>query len=257
MPRRTVHPGFIAGVNVFTRAASPFLAAGNQFELNHTFCAQVHGDVTSEPLGREWHEDSGAFAQGSLHLGTVNNLRKMWRPNLFFAFRDKNKIDGEFFPRAANRVQSREECGFRALLIYRSAANDDFAEAGFVHHSGVERRRRPFRGVRLLYVVHEIQADGSRRTGVERRENAGLPIRGYFAYLTETGVAKHVHGEFATFVHTAIFRSDGRLANPGLQALHAFVVTLGDFGVDSVKVSRGRVGAVRPGERSSARYSSQ
>ena len=29
MPRRTVHPGFIAGVDVFARPASPFLAAGS------------------------------------------------------------------------------------------------------------------------------------------------------------------------------------------------------------------------------------
>ena len=65
-----------------------------------------------------------------------------------------------------------------------------------------------------------------------------------FAFaLTETGFAQHVHGEFATFVHAAIFRGDGRLANPGLQSLDTFVVPLGDFGVDSLKVSSRRGGA--------------
>jgi hypothetical protein len=84
-----------------------------------------------------------------------------------------------------------------------------------------------------------------------------LAIRRDFAYLTKTGFPEHVHGELAAFVHTAIFGSNGRLANPRLQAPNAFVVTLGDFGVDSVEVSHGCGRAVWPGESRSAGYCGQ
>ena len=80
----------------------------------------------------------------------------MWRADFFFAFRHKNEIHGELFAGAANRVQRGEECSFRAFLIYCAAANNGFAEPGFIHQSGTEWRRRPFRGVGLLDVVHEI-----------------------------------------------------------------------------------------------------
>src|SRR5208337_794518 len=50
VPRRTVHACFQAGVNIMLRTAPPFLAGGDQFQLNDSFGAEIDLDVAVCPL---------------------------------------------------------------------------------------------------------------------------------------------------------------------------------------------------------------
>src|SRR6266511_3789604 len=94
------------------------------------------------------------------------------------------------------------------------------------------RGRRPFRGVDLLDVVHEVEAERLGRARVKRGEDAGLPVAGDFRDLLETGIAQHPHRQLAAFVHAPVFGGDGRLADPFLQPLHRFVVAAFDLRED-------------------------
>ena len=81
------------------------------------------------------------------------------------------------------------------------------------------------------------------RAGVERGENAGLAVGGDFGDGLEAGVAEELHGEFAAFVHAAIFGGDAGLANPFLQAVDGFFVALFDFFADGVEIVGSQDGA--------------
>src|SRR5205807_2859144 len=130
---------------------------------------------------------------------------------------------------AANRVQSGEESCFGTFLVDRATTQDDFSEARLVNEGSLEWRGRPFGGVGLFYVVHEIKAERFGSPGVECGENAGLAVGGHFFDTAEPRLAEHLLHHLATFVHAAIFGGDGGLANPRLQAPDSFVVTLFDF----------------------------
>src|SRR5258708_12460145 len=156
--------------------------------------------------------------------------------DFFLAFGYKDEIDGELAACAVNGVKCGEEGGFGAFLVYGATADDYLAEAGLVDQRGVPRWRGPFGGIDLLDVVHEVEAKRFRSAGVERGEDAGLAVGGNLGDLREAGFAKHLHGELAAFVHAAIFGGDGGLANPGLQPLEGFVVSLVDFGDDRPQV---------------------
>src|ERR1700687_6458802 len=169
----------------------------------------------------------------------MNDLRKMRGADFFFALGDENEIYGELAPCAANGVKRGEESGFGTFLVGGAASDDYFAEAGLVDERGIPGRRGPFGGIGLLDVVHEVEADRFGSAGVQSGEDAGLAIGGDFGDLSEAGFAQHLHGEFATFVHAAIFSGDGRLTDPGLQALEGYVVALCDFGEDGVEVGGG------------------
>ena len=64
----------------------------------------------------------------------------------------------------------------------------------------------------------------------------GWPSVGILVTCLKAGVAQHLHGQFAAFVHAAILGGDRGLADPGLQALHGLVVTLLDFIEHGLKV---------------------
>src|SRR5712692_8181646 len=214
-------------------------------ECDYTFGAESEGDFAIESLRGRWHKDAAALFDGGEDLGAMNDWREMRGADFFLAFGDENKIDGELVTGAADGVKGGKEGGFGAFLVHGAAADDHFAEAGLINQRGVPGRRGPFGGIDLLYVIHEIEADGFGSAGVEGGEDAGLAVGGNLGDLREAGFAKHLHGELAAFVHTAIFGGDGGLANPGLQALEGFVVTLVDFGEDGVEVG-GCVGGKRP-----------
>ncbi len=139
--------------------------------------------------------------------------------DFFLAFGYKDEIDGELAACAVNGVKCGEEGGFGAFLVYGAAADDYFAEAGLVDERGVPRRRGPFGGIDLFYVVHEVEAERFGSAGIEGGEDAGLAVGGNLGDLREASFAEHLHGELAAFVHAAIFGGDGGLVNPGLQAL--------------------------------------
>ena len=162
----------------------------------------------------------------------------MGRADFFFAFGDENEIHGKLLPRAANRVKRGEKSGFRALLVHGAPAHHDFAKPGLIHERGFERWRRPFRRIGLLHVIHEIKAKSFRRARIQRGEDSRLAVGRHFRDAFESRFAEHAHGQFAAFVHTAVFRGDGRLANPILNALHGFVVAFFNLRANGIHVAR-------------------
>ena len=119
------------------------------------------------------------------------------------------------------------------FLIHRAAADEDLAESGPVHESGGEGRRRPFRGIGLLHVVHEVDRESLRGARVERREDARVTVGVDTRRLLEAGIARHPHHEIAALVHPTIFRGERRVLHPLLKASEALVMTLFDLGLDA------------------------
>src|SRR5262249_36059099 len=60
--------------------------------------------------------------------------------------------------------------------------------------------------------------------------------------LIESGLTQQPEGQITTLGNAAVFRCDGGLANPVLEAAHGLVVALGDFLADRFQfiLSRGR-----------------
>ena len=239
VPRRTVNHGFQAGVNIFSRASSPFFAARNQFDFNHSLGPQRHRDFAVEVLLGGGYVNAVAFAQRRQHLGTAHDLRKVRRTDFFFTLGNKHQIDGQLPAGAANGVHRGQEGSLRTLLVDRPTPDHALAQARLIDNGRVEGRRRPFRWIDLLDVIHEVDPEGARGAGVERGENAGLAIGGDFRRSLEAGLAQHAHGQVAAFVHAAVLGGNRRLANPRLQALHRFVMALLDFLLNGRKIGIG------------------
>src|SRR5256885_4719421 len=172
-------------------------------------------------------------------------------PDFFLTFGDEDEIYGKFFVGGAKGMQRGEKGRFGAFLVYRAAAHQNLAQAWFIDEGGIEWRRGPLGGVGLFYVVHKIKAEGAGSAGIEGSENAGLAIGGNLGDAVEAGIAQQAHGEIATFVHATIFRGDGGLADPFLQAVYGFVMALFNFGAKGVDVAGG-ARPTRPRERRSA-----
>jgi len=140
VPRGTVDPRFVAGVQIFLRTAAPFFAAGNHFEFDDTFCAEKHRDHAVELLRGVRHVDAGTFFQSGSDLGFVDDLRKMRRADFFFAFSDEDDVNGELLPCCFDRDQSGEQRRFGTFLVDGAAADDNLAHAGFVDQARFEWR---------------------------------------------------------------------------------------------------------------------
>ena len=102
-------------MDVSPGAASPLFAAGNQFQLDYAFGAQKRRNFSVGILRSEWHKDSHGFLQRGQHFRPADDLGKMRRADFFFSFSHKNKIHGQLAARAADGMQRRQECRFRAL----------------------------------------------------------------------------------------------------------------------------------------------
>src|SRR6266496_6336990 len=96
--------------------------------------------------------------------------------DLFLSLGYEHEIDRQLAIGAAIGVQRREEGGLRPFLIDGAAADDHLAEPRLVQERRFPRRGRPLGGVYLLDVVHEVESQGARRAGLERGEDAGLPV---------------------------------------------------------------------------------
>lgn len=164
----------------------------------------------------------------------------MRRADLLFPFRHEHEVDRQLFSRPADRVEGRQKRGLRPLLVHGAAAHQHFAEAGLVDQRGVPRRRRPFGGIGLLDVVHEVQADRLRRSGIQRREHAGLAIGRHLRDLLKAGLARQAHHLRAPFDHPAVLGGDRRLPHPVLEALHPFGMALQDLRLNGVEVVIGK-----------------
>ena len=120
------------------------------------------------------------------------------RADLLLAFGEQDEVDRQPPVRRLERVQRGEEGAFRPLLVDRAAAADGAAEL-VIEDPRLERRRRPFGRVVLLDVVHEIDADGALRAGVERAEHGRHAAGRHLAHAGEAGLGRepgHVVGAF-------------------------------------------------------------
>ena len=185
--------------------------------------------------------------------GAKHELADMRRADLLFAFGDQHQVHRHLLAGAADRVQRGEERRLRALLVDRAAADDHLAEAGLVDELRFERRRRPFGGVELLHVVHEVEADGLRRAGIERREHAGLAVGVDDLDLLESGIARELRHVLGAFARIAVLGGDRRQRDPVLQPLDRFVVALGDLALDRGGIRSGG-GRWRPGPQAGRRW---
>ena len=185
--------------------------------------------------------------------GRLDDLSEVRRADFFLAFGDENQIHGQLAAGGFEGVQRGEPGGFGSFLIDGSAADQNFSEAGLVDQRGFKRRRGPLGRVGLLHVVHEIDADGFGRAGVERGEDSGMAVGRDFGHLVEAGVAQHAHHHVAAFGHAAIFGGDGGLANPVLQPVDGFVVMLVDFGLNGLQIGGSAAEARRERARSRPR----
>ena len=120
----------------------------------------------------------------------------------------------------------------------------------FVHDSRFGRRRRPLRRIELFHIVHEIEPDGFRRTGIERREHAGLAICVDYRRLLKSRIARELRHVLRAFRISTVLRRDRHLRDPILQPLHRLIVALRDFGFDvGVFIARCDAASCRKGER--------
>src|SRR3954471_13545096 len=120
--------------------ASPLLAAGNQFQFDHSLGSEKGRYFSVGILRSEWHKDSHGLLQRGQHFRPAHNLRKVRRANFFFAFSYQNKVDRQFAAGAADGVQRSQKRGFRTLLIDRATSDDYFAEARLVDNARLPRR---------------------------------------------------------------------------------------------------------------------
>src|SRR5262249_28083971 len=97
-------------------------------------------------------------------------------------------------------------------------------------------RRTPFRRIGLLHVIHEVQSQSFWCACIQRGKNAGLAVGRHFLDALKSRVAQQLHHQRAAFVHSAIFRGDGGLLDPVLQAFHRLFVVFFNFRADAVGV---------------------
>ena len=232
MKCRAVETGAVARVHVLGGAAAPLLAAGDELQLDDSLGAERHGDAAVRVLHGRRHEDASAALEGRGDLGSLRHLAEVRRADLLFPFRDQDQVDGQLLPRSPDGVQGGEERRFGSFLIHRATSDHDLAEPGLVDEGRVPRRRGPFGRVDLLHVVHEVETDGARGAGVERREDRRLAVGRDARDVLEAGVARQPHHQVAAFAHAPVLRGDRGLPHPVLQTLDAFVVTLRDLGAD-------------------------
>src|SRR3546814_8231431 len=76
------------------RPAPPLLAAGDQFEFDHTLRAQGHRDFAIEPLQRHRHEHADRVAQRRLYFRAMHQLPDVRRTDLLLALRDQHQVRG-------------------------------------------------------------------------------------------------------------------------------------------------------------------
>src|SRR5271165_185812 len=109
----------------------------------------------------------------------MHYLRKMGRAYFFFAFTDEHEIHRQLYFCLFERAQSAKKGGFRTLLIHCTATNADFAQSLLIDDLSFKGRRGPLRRIKLLHVVHEVDADGRGRASVESSEDSGLTRGGH------------------------------------------------------------------------------
>ena len=188
-------------------------------------------------------DDAVDRAHRRQRFGIAQRVGEVRRADLLLALGEQDEVDRQPPAGGAEGVERGEEGAFGALLVDRAAAADR-AALRQVDDPPLERRRRPFRRVELLDVVHEIDADRAPGAGVDPAEHDRAAAGRDLADAGEPrlgGEPRHVIG---AFLDVELLGGDGRQRDPLLDAPHAVLVAGIDGGTDRVAVA----GAARLGE---------
>ncbi len=246
-PGWTVDDRHQAGVHVLGRTAAPLLAARDELDLDHTLGTKVDRCGAVPILSRGGHENADGASQGRLDLRIRGDVSEVRRADLLFAFCDEDEVHRGLHPRVLECVERGEERRLRPLLIDRTPAHQCLPFTRTIDHPSLERRGRPFSGVVMLDIVHEI--DGERALGarIEGREHAGNPLGRNDPGLLEPRIERQLPHMLGAFRVVDAHIGDGRKSDPFAQTLHRFGVVRGDLGDDFATVGgirrrRGRNG---------------
>src|SRR5215472_4267143 len=237
MPGGTVHTCLVAGVDVGMWTAAPSLTSRYELELDDALGAEIDADFAIEALGSEGHEDAITTFKRSQDFGSANNLGKVGRSDFLLTFGNKDQVHGQLAAGPADGMEGRDERSFRPFLIDGAAADHHFSKTGLVDNGGVPGRRRPLGWIYLLDVVHKVNADSARSSGVEDRKYSGLAIGGHFGDFAKSSVRQETHGQVAALGDPFIFGRDRRLVNPFLQAPDSLVMLAGNLLSDGFKIA--------------------
>jgi hypothetical protein len=80
-----------------------------------------------------------------------------------------------------------------------------------------------------LNVIHEVESDRSRSSGVERGIDSRVTIGCYPSDVLKPGVLQKFDLHFAALLHAAVFSSDRRLMDPILEPSNGLIVLLVDL----------------------------
>src|SRR6185369_17912657 len=133
---------------------------------------------------------------------------------------DKDEVDGQLSAGRLERVERREKGVLGSLLVDRAPSNNRFALTRPVDDSRLEWRRRPFRRVVMLDVVHEVDTHAVLRACIEGCKDAGYAIGWDDVRALESRIEGEPAHVFCAFVDVALFGRNCRQCDPVLQALY-------------------------------------
>src|SRR3546814_792863 len=139
----------------------------------------------------------------------------------FFFFKQKTAYEMRISDWSSDVCSSDlgEESRLGPLLVHRAAAHDRLPETGALDHLALERRRRPFGGIELLDVVHEIDAERARSADIDRPEDAGMAVGRNDLDIGEARILGKLGHIGRALGHAAVFGGDRGEGDPVADAL--------------------------------------
>ena len=183
------------------------------------------------------HEDAHGFLERGHDLGILDDLGEVRGADFLFAFADQHEVYRQLYFRLFESAQRAEECGLGAFLVDCATTDADSAQACLIDDLAFQRRRGPLGRIKLLHVVHEVNADSRRRARIDDSEDAGLAGGRYNLDIGEPSLASQLGHVLGALRIVAVLGRDGRQRDPLLQVLDVFVVHLGDLGQHRLHVS--------------------
>ena len=162
-----------------SRAASPLFAAGNQFEFDHALGAEVMRDFAVEVLRSERHEDChGIFFSAASTSGRRTICGKCGEPISSSPSATKTKLTGSLRPAPRMACSAARNVASGPFWFTAPRPTTTLPKPGLIDNARLQRRRRPFRGIDLLHVIHEVKTKSFGRARVQRGEDSGLAVGG-------------------------------------------------------------------------------
>ena len=212
--------------------------------------AEVDGHGAVEYCMRQGMKTPAHLLSAASTSGRRTTCGKCGEPISSSPSATKTRFTGSFRPGAVDRMKGGQERGLRPLLVDRAAAHEHLAEPRLVHQRGLQWRRGPLGRIGLLHVVHEVDAERSRRARVQRREDAGLPVGGDLGDLRRNPASRSIRiiRSQPSFMPRFSAAIEGCRIHV-LQAVHRLVMVLLDLGLNGFHVALGGVRAAVHGKR--------